>query len=144
MEAFPYVAPSAGRGIRRPPPGGHFGCLGCVPPVAGPRVRGRDWRTGPRRSQKDRCLHLTEASVRLGRGTAGDDPHRGRDTNLQPAPGPAPPTGWDGGGHADGRGSGESTFSRPHRLIPTESQNRSCRRRSRRAAQAPVSGTVRR
>lgn len=105
MEAFPHVASSARRDFRRPPPGGHFGCLGCVPPDAGPRVRGRCWRTGPRRRRRDRCLHLTEARVRLGRGTAGDEPNRGRDTNFQPAPGPAPPTGRDGGGHADGRGS---------------------------------------
>lgn len=144
MEAFPYVAPSAGRDFRRPPPGGHFGCLGCVPRDAGPRVRGRGWRTGPRRRRRDRCLHLTEASVRLGRGTAGDDPHRGWDTNFQPAPGPAPPTGRDGGRHADGRGSGESALPRPHRLAPAECQSRGCRRRSGRAAQAPASGTVRR
>lgn len=53
-----------------------------------------------------------EAGLRLGDATRGAL-HQGRSEKPLPAPGPAPPTGPDGGSHAEGLGSGKCCVLRP-------------------------------
>lgn len=76
--------------------------------------------------------------MRLGRGVARDDTHPGRFKDRRPSSCPVPPTGLDGGGRADGPGSGKRVLpaltprnaKAPSVLVP--------------AAKASVSRTVRR
>lgn len=101
------MTPSAGRDFRRPPPGGHFGFSPVFIRAEVPERWVCAEVTCRRRSRRSRSPRRTEAGLRLG-DTARGAPHEGL-----PAPRPAPPTGPDGGSHAEGPGSGKRCVPQP-------------------------------